>query len=75
MTAGKGFIHLATMLFGNFKPLGAIGAGFLFGFADAIGSKLSLVGSTIPPQMMVMAPYLIMMIVLAGFIGKGDVPV
>jgi len=74
MTAGKGFIGLAAMIFGNWKPLGAIGAGFLFGFADSIGSKLSLLGSAIPPQIMSMAPYLITMIVLAGFIGKGDMP-
>ena len=74
MTAGKGFIGLAAMIFGNWRPLGAIGAGFLFGFADAIGSKLLLLGSAIPPQVMAMAPYLITMIVLAGFIGKGDVP-
>jgi len=74
MTAGKGFIGLAAMIFGNWRPLGAIGAGFIFGFADAIGSKLLLLGSAIPPQIMAMAPYLITMIVLAGFVGKGDVP-
>lgn len=65
MTAGKGFIGLAAMIFGNWMPVGAIGAGMLFGFADAIGSKLSLLGSAIPPQFMAMAPYLITMIVLA----------
>jgi len=74
MTAGKGFIGLAAMIFGNWMPVGAIGAGALFGFADAIGSKLSLLGSTIPPQFMAMAPYLITMVVLAGFIGKGQAP-
>ena len=74
MTAGKGFIGLAAMIFGNWMPVGAIGAGMLFGFADAIGSKLSLLGSAIPPQFMAMAPYLITMIVLAGFIGKGQAP-
>ena len=74
MTAGKGFIGLAAMIFGNWRPLGAMGAGLIFGFADAIGSKLLLLGSAIPPQIMAMAPYLITMIVLAGFIGKGDVP-
>lgn len=74
MTAGKGFIGLAAMIFGNWMPIGAIGAGMLFGFADAIGSKLSLLGSAIPPQFMAMAPYLITMIVLAGFIGKGQAP-
>jgi simple sugar transport system permease protein len=74
MTAGKGFIGLAAMIFGNWTPIGSLGAGFLFGFADAIGSKLSLLGSAIPAQIMGMAPYLITMIALAGFIGKGQAP-
>lgn len=74
MTAGKGFIGLAAMIFGNWTPFGAMGAGFLFGFADAIGSKLSLLGSAIPSEFMSMAPYLITMIVLASFIGKGHAP-
>lgn len=74
ITAGKGFIGLAAMIFGNWTPVGSLGAGFLFGFADAIGSKLSLLGSKIPAQFMGMAPYLITMIVLAGFIGKGQAP-
>jgi simple sugar transport system permease protein len=74
MTAGKGFIGLAAMIFGNYSPIGAMGAGLLFGFADSIGSKLSLLGSTIPSTLMSTAPYLITMIVLAGFVGKGHVP-
>lgn len=74
MTAGKGFIGLAAMIFGNYTPVGAFGAGILFGFADSLGSKLSLLGSSIPPQFMSMAPYLITMIVLAGFVGLGHVP-
>lgn len=74
ITAGKGFIGLAAMIFGNWNPIGSLGAGLLFGFADAIGSKLSLLGSKIPAQFMGMAPYLITMIVLAGFIGKGQAP-
>ena len=74
ITAGKGFIGLAAMIFGNWTPLGSLGAGFLFGFADSLSSKLSLLGSAIPPQFMAMTPYLITMIVLAGFIGKGQAP-
>ncbi|MPM46268.1 hypothetical protein SDC9_92966 [bioreactor metagenome] len=62
------------MIFGNYNPFGALGAGMLFGFADSLGSKLSLLGSVIPSQFMSMAPYLITMIVLAGFVGKGHVP-
>lgn len=74
MTAGKGFIGLAAMIFGNYTPVGALGAGILFGFADSLGSKLSLLGSLIPSTLMSTAPYLITMIVLAGFVGKGHVP-
>jgi simple sugar transport system permease protein len=74
MTAGKGFIGLAAMIFGNYSPIGAFGAGLLFGFADSLGSKLSLLGSSIPSTLMGTAPYLITMIVLAGFVGKGHVP-
>ena len=74
MTAGKGFIGLAAMIFGNYNPFGALGAGMLFGFADSLGSKLALLGSAIPSEIMSMAPYLITMVVLAGFVGKGHVP-
>jgi simple sugar transport system permease protein len=74
MTAGKGFIGLAAMIFGNYSPIGAFGAGLLFGFADSLGSKLSLLGSAIPSTLMGTAPYLITMIALAGFVGKGHVP-
>lgn len=74
MTAGKGFIGLAAMIFGNYSPIGAMGAGLLFGFANSLGSKLSLLGSAIPSTLMSTAPYLITMIVLAGFVGKGHVP-
>ncbi len=74
MTAGKGFIGLAAMIFGNYTPVGALGAGILFGFADSLGSKLSLLGSTIPSTLMSTAPYVITMVVLAGFVGKGHIP-
>ena len=74
MSAGKGFIGLAAMIFGNWNPIGAFGAGMLFGFADAFGSKLSILGSVVPPQFMAMLPYIITMIVLAGLIGKGHAP-
>ncbi len=74
MTGGKGFIGLAAMIFGNYNPVGALGAGILFGFADSLGTKLSLLGSSIPSELMSTAPYLITMIVLAGFVGKGHVP-
>ena len=74
MTAGKGYIGLAAMIFGNWSPIGSFGAGLLFGFADTLGSKLSILGSVIPPEFMAMLPYIVTMIILAGLIGKGQMP-
>jgi simple sugar transport system permease protein len=74
MTAGQGFIGLAAMIFGNWTPVGSFGAGLLFGFAAAISSKLTILGTGIPPQFMGMAPYITTMVVLAGIVGKGQVP-
>lgn len=74
MTAGRGYIGLAAMIFGNWNPIGAFGAGLLFGMADSMASKLSILGSTIPPEFMAMAPYITTMIVLAGVIGRGQAP-
>jgi simple sugar transport system permease protein len=74
MTAGKGFIGLAAMIFGNWKPFGAFGAGLLFGFADMLASKLAILGIPIPSEFLLMAPYIATMIVLAGVVGRGQVP-
>ncbi|MCA9960595.1 MAG: ABC transporter permease [Anaerolineales bacterium] len=74
MTAGRGFIGLAAMIFGNWKPFGSFGAGLLFGFADSLASKLAILGVNIPSQFLLMAPYVATMIVLAGVVGRGQVP-
>ncbi|MDD5367747.1 MAG: ABC transporter permease [Anaerolineaceae bacterium] len=74
MTAGRGFIALAAMIFGNWMPFGALGAGLLFGFADSVATKLSILGSSIPPDFMGMLPYLTTMVVLAGVVGKSRAP-
>jgi simple sugar transport system permease protein len=74
MTAGRGFIGLAAMIFGNWTPFGSFGAGLIFGFADSLASRMAILGLTIPSQFLLMAPYLATMIVLAGVIGKGQVP-
>jgi ABC-type uncharacterized transport system permease subunit len=74
MTAGRGFIGLAAMIFGNWKPFGAFGAGLLFGFADSLASKLAILGIKIPSQFLLMAPYVATMIVLAGVVGRGQMP-
>jgi general nucleoside transport system permease protein len=74
MTAGRGFIALAAMIFGNWMPFGAFGAGLLFGFADSLASKMAILQIRIPSQFLLMAPYIATMIVLAGVVGRGQMP-
>ncbi len=74
MTAGRGFIALAAMIFGNWMPFGSFGAGVLFGFADSLSSRLAILGLPIPPEFLGMAPYIVTMIILAGVIGRGQAP-
>lgn len=74
MTAGRGFIGLAAMIFGNWIPTGGFAAGLLFGFADSMASRMAILGIAIPSQFLLMLPYIATMIVLAGVIGKGHVP-
>jgi simple sugar transport system permease protein len=69
MTAGKGYIGLAAMIFGGWNPFNAMMAGILFGFADAMASSVSILGSSIPGQFINMLPYVVTMIVLAGLVG------
>jgi general nucleoside transport system permease protein len=74
MTAGRGFIGLAAMIFGNWTPFGAFGAGLLFGFADSLASRLAILNVQIPSQFLLMAPYVATMVVLAGVVGRGQMP-
>lgn len=74
MTAGRGFIGLAAMIFGNWTPYGSFAAGLLFGFADSLASRLAILRIPIPSQFLLMAPYIVTMIVLAGVIGRGHAP-
>ncbi|MEW6568151.1 MAG: ABC transporter permease [Chloroflexota bacterium] len=74
MTAGRGFISLAAMIFGNWTPFGSFGAGLIFGFADSLATKIAILGLTIPSQFLLMAPYVATMIVLAGVVGRGQMP-
>lgn len=74
MTAGRGFIGLAAMIFGNWHPVGSMGAGFLFGFFDSLSAKASLLQVPLPSEFIGMAPYLATIIVLAGVIGRSHAP-
>ena len=74
MTAGRGFIGLAAMIFGNWNPIGSFSAGLLFGFFDALASKLAILKVPIPSEVMLMFPYLATMVILAGVVGRGQMP-
>jgi simple sugar transport system permease protein len=70
MTAGKGFIGLAAMIFGAWHPIGAFFASLVFGFADSVQSLLSIIGVAVPPQLLASVPYVVTIIVVAGVVGR-----
>lgn len=74
MTAGRGFIALAAMIFGKWLPFGAFGGGLLFGFASALETRFQILGVQLPPQFLQMTPYLVTIIVLAGLVGRAVPP-
>ena len=78
MTAGRGFIALAALIFAKWRPVPAMFACLLFGFLDAFairfqGTAFPLVGQ-LPVQLMQALPYILTVILLAGFIGKAIPP-
>lgn len=74
MTAGKGFLGLAAMIFGNWNPGGAFLGSLVFGFFDSWQEKLSILQVGIPVDLLGMAPYLATMVVLAGVVGRARMP-
>ncbi len=74
MTAGKGFLGLAAMIFGNWNPGGAFLGSLIFGFFDSWQEKLSILQVGIPVDLLGMVPYIATMVVLAGFIGRSRMP-
>ena len=74
MTAGRGFIALAALIFGKWTPLGAWGATLLFGFAQAIQINIQRCGVDVPAQIIGMLPYVVTIVVLAGAVGRANPP-
>lgn len=77
MSAGKGFMALAALVFGKWRPWPAMGACLLFGFLDAVAIRLQgveVLGFVIPVQFVEAIPYLLTVFLLAGFIGKAVAP-
>ncbi|MBI1775576.1 MAG: ABC transporter permease [Proteobacteria bacterium] len=78
MTAGKGYLALAALIFGKWRPLPTLIACLIFAFTDALqirlqGVELPLVGA-IPVQAIQALPYLLTVLLLAGFVGKSIAP-
>lgn len=78
MTAGQGFIALAAMIFGKWRPLPTLGACLLFGLLDAMAIRLQgvkMFGTVqVPVQLVQALPYILTVLLLAGFIGKAVAP-
>lgn len=78
MTAGKGYIALAALIFGNWRPVPALAACLMFGFLDAVAARLQgvevpIIGQ-IPTDLILVLPYVLTVVLLAGFIGKATPP-
>ena len=78
MTAGKGYLALAALIFGKWKPWPTLAACLLFAFTDALATRLQgvalpLVG-VIPVQFILALPYALTVLLLAGFVGKAEAP-
>ena len=74
MTAGRGFIALAAMIFGRWNPVGAFGAALVFGFADSLQSKIAILDTPIRSEFLLMAPYIATILVVAGVVGRARPP-
>lgn len=73
MSSGRGFIALAALIFGKWRPLPTLLACLLFGFAEALAIQMQGV-SAVPVQFIQIVPYVLTMVVLAGFIGRSRAP-
>ena len=77
MTAGRGFIALAALIFAKWRPWYCLGACLLFGFLDAVGNRfqsIDVAGIPIPSQFMQALPYILTVVILAGFVGRAVPP-
>jgi general nucleoside transport system permease protein len=74
MTAGKGFIALAALIFGRWHPVGAFVAALVFAFSEELQTRLSVLDTPIPSDFLLMTPYIVTIIVVAGVIGRSRPP-
>ena len=70
MSSGEGYIALAAMIFGRYTPFGAIAAALLFGFTTQLQSILSSINVPIQSNLLLLTPYVVTIIVVAGLVGR-----
>lgn len=70
MIEGRGWMALAAVILGKWSPWGALGACLLFGAANALQMQMQIIGVDIPYQILLMTPYVMTMLALAGVVGK-----
>ena len=74
ITGGRGFIALAAVIFGRWHPVGALSGAMVFALAEAVRLKIGNFDTGIPSEFLIMAPYVVTLIVVAGFIGASRAP-
>ncbi|MBS44870.1 MAG: ABC transporter permease [Nocardioides sp.] len=74
MTGGAGYIALAAVIFGKWDPIRATLAALLFGFASNLQGVLSVLGSPVPSEFMLMLPYVVTIFAVAGLVGRSRPP-
>ena len=74
MTSGRGFIALALVLFGGYREWRIVAGALLFGAASALQFRLQAAGSALPYTLLLMTPYVLTLLVLAGFAGRSRAP-
>jgi simple sugar transport system permease protein len=74
MTAGRGFIALAAVIFGNWMPWATLGAALLFGFAQALRFQVQASGLPIPEDLIIALPYLLTLIAVTGLLRQSTPP-
>lgn len=78
MTAGRGYIALAALIFAKWRPWSALGACYLFGFLQALSLRpdvfMTTFGFKVPVQLLDVLPYILTVVILAGFVGKAIPP-
>ncbi|MGO1561169.1 Nucleoside ABC transporter, permease protein 2 [Actinomycetales bacterium JB111] len=70
MSAGQGYIALAAMILGRWNPVGAVGAALMFGFAKNLGNTLSTINAPVPSDILLMLPYAVTIVAVAGLVGR-----